>query len=131
VLVAFVQAGGFGEFGYVGFGEEAFEAVAAFDVLQLQNLPATEPSHVRELQNLHYRLRWEEAQGSYVLLYPEGIVQLNGTAAEIMKQCVRHASFDRVLSETQALYPAEPVEADVREFLEEAIAHGWIIIDRS
>ena len=79
----------------------------------------------------HYRFRWEEAQGSYVLLYPEGIVQLNGTAAAIMKQCEHHGSFEQILSEVQALYPAESVEADVREFLEEAIAHGWLTIERS
>lgn len=78
-----------------------------------------------------YRLRWEEAQDSYVLLYPEGIVRLNGTAADIMKQCERNASFEQILSEVQALYPAEPVEADVRAFLEEAVAHGWLTIERS
>ena len=30
-----------------------------------------------------FRLQWEEAQSAYVLLYPEGMVQLNPSAAEI------------------------------------------------
>ena len=33
----------------------------------------------------HYRLQWEEeVQKSWVLLYPEGMVKLNGSAGEIM-----------------------------------------------
>jgi pyrroloquinoline quinone biosynthesis protein D len=79
----------------------------------------------------HYRLRWEEAQESYVLLYPEGIVQLNGPAAEIMKQCANRTSFEQVLGGMQGLYPAGDVVADVREFLEEAASNGWIIIERA
>ena len=34
-----------------------------------------------------YRLQWEEAQDNYVLLYPEGMVKLNQSAAEILKRC--------------------------------------------
>lgn len=79
----------------------------------------------------HYRLRWEEPQQSYVLLYPEGIVRLNGPAAEIMKQCANRTSFEQVLAEIGRLYPADDVEADVREFLEEAASNGWIIIRRA
>jgi pyrroloquinoline quinone biosynthesis protein D len=79
----------------------------------------------------HYRLRWEEAQQSHVLLYPEGIVQLNGPAAEILKQCASRASFDQVRTEVQRIYPEDDVEADVRDFLEEAISNGWIIIERA
>jgi pyrroloquinoline quinone biosynthesis protein D len=79
----------------------------------------------------HYRLRWEKAQQSYVLLYPEGIVQLNGPAAEILKQCANRTSLEQVLGEVQDLYPADDVEADVREFLEAAVSNGWIIIERA
>lgn len=79
----------------------------------------------------HYRLRWEDAQQSYVLLYPEGIVQLNGPAAEIMKQCTNRTSFEQVLGKVGDLYPTDDVECDVREFLEEAASNGWIIIHRA
>ena len=30
-----------------------------------------------------FRLQWEEVQQSWVLLYPEGMVKLNGSAGEI------------------------------------------------
>ena len=32
-----------------------------------------------------FRLQWEAAQNAHVLLYPEGMVKLNGPAAEILK----------------------------------------------
>ena len=32
----------------------------------------------------HFRLQWEEVQKAWVLLYPEGMVKLNGSAGEIM-----------------------------------------------
>lgn len=79
----------------------------------------------------HHRLRWEAAQGCHVLLYPEGIVQLNDTAAEILKCCASARTLGTITAEMQATYPDEPVEADVRTFLEEAVAHGWIRVSRS
>ena len=32
-------------------------------------------------------LQWEPAQEAHVLLYPEGMVKLNGTAAAILTRC--------------------------------------------
>jgi len=32
-----------------------------------------------------FRLQWEAAQNAYVLLFPEGMIKLNGSAGEIMK----------------------------------------------
>ena len=33
-----------------------------------------------------YRFQWEEAQKCYVLLYPEGLIKLGQSSAEILKQ---------------------------------------------
>jgi pyrroloquinoline quinone biosynthesis protein D len=33
------------------------------------------------------RLQWEPAQEAHVLLYPEGMVKLNGSAGQIMSRC--------------------------------------------
>ena len=33
------------------------------------------------------RFQWEPAQNAHVLLYPEGMIKLNGSAGEIMKRC--------------------------------------------
>ena len=34
-----------------------------------------------------FRLQWEPAQNAHVLLYPEGMVKLNGSAGEILRRC--------------------------------------------
>ena len=34
-----------------------------------------------------HRLQWEEAQQKDVILYPEGMVELNQSSAEILKLC--------------------------------------------
>ena len=33
------------------------------------------------------RLQWEAAQEAHVLLYPEGMVKLNGSAGAILSRC--------------------------------------------
>ena len=34
----------------------------------------------------HHRFQWEEAQQSYVILFPEGMVKLHGGAGEVIKR---------------------------------------------
>ena len=41
----------------------------------------------RPALNKLFRLQWEPAQDAHVLLYPEGMVKLNQSAAEILKRC--------------------------------------------
>ena len=45
-----------------------------------------EPGSVPSINPL-YRLQFEKAQDAWVLLYPEGMVKLNQSAAEIMQRC--------------------------------------------
>jgi pyrroloquinoline quinone biosynthesis protein D len=33
----------------------------------------------------HHRFQWEKAQDCYVILFPEGMVKLNGSAGEFLK----------------------------------------------
>ncbi|MEY8213185.1 MAG: pyrroloquinoline quinone biosynthesis peptide chaperone PqqD, partial [Colwellia sp.] len=42
--------------------------------------PTTTPS-----LNTMFRFQWEKAQNCFVLLFPEGMVKLNGSAGEIMQ----------------------------------------------
>jgi len=78
----------------------------------------------------HFRLQWEEAQQGHVLLYPEGMVRLNETAAEILLLCAQSTSFGSLLRTMRDRYPEAELEPDLREFLGEAAAHGWIRIER-
>ena len=46
-----------------------------------------------------FRLQWEPAQDCHVLLYPEGMVKLNGSAGEIMKRCDGERSVEAIVAE--------------------------------
>jgi pyrroloquinoline quinone biosynthesis protein D len=78
----------------------------------------------------HFRLQWEEAQQAYVLLYPEGMVELNDTAAAVLTRCNGKASLAQIIADLQQQFPEDDIAADVREFLEEAYANGWVRITR-
>ncbi|TNE79161.1 MAG: pyrroloquinoline quinone biosynthesis peptide chaperone PqqD [Gammaproteobacteria bacterium] len=74
-----------------------------------------------------YRFQWEEAQGCYVLLYPEGMVTLNSAAGEILKRVAeREQTVEEIVLSLKAAFNGADLEADVYEFLEEAHGNGWI-----
>jgi len=75
-----------------------------------------------------FLLRWEPSQQSHVLLYPEGVVTLNPTAAQILERCTGERSVDDIVADLTAAFaaPAAQVEAGTRKFLELAYAKGWI-----
>lgn len=77
-----------------------------------------------------FRLQWEQAQDAHVLLYPEGMVRLSGSAGEILSRCDGNRSLEGVLTSLREAFPGADLESDVVEFLEIALAKGWIALDR-
>ncbi len=73
-----------------------------------------------------YRLQWEEAQQSYVLLYPEGMVTLNATATEILRRCDGERTVDDIIRELRTHFPDAELESDTLEFMEVAHDEGWV-----
>ena len=77
-----------------------------------------------------FRLQYEEAQSAWVLLYPEGMVKLNGPAGEILSRCDGQRDVGAVVAELERAYqrtgPGEGLEADVRGFLAVALERGWV-----
>jgi pyrroloquinoline quinone biosynthesis protein D len=73
-----------------------------------------------------YRFQWEEAQGNYVLLYPEGMVKLSRTAGEVLKRVTGDATVKQLVSALQRDFPESDLENDVIKFLTEAKQNGWI-----
>jgi len=73
-----------------------------------------------------YRMQWEPAQEGYVLLYPEGMVALNDSAAEILKRCDGERTVGQLVTELQEAFPDVDVEPDIHEFLEVGHEQGWI-----
>jgi len=73
-----------------------------------------------------FRVQWEEVQDCYVVLYPEGMVKLSGSAGEIMKRVDGEHSIDTIITELETTFSEDNLEDDVIKFLEVAYANGWI-----
>ena len=73
-----------------------------------------------------FRVQWEEVQDCYVVLYPEGMVKLSGSAGEIMKRVNGEHSIDAIIKELETTFSENKLEGDVIKFLEVAYANGWI-----
>lgn len=73
-----------------------------------------------------YRMQWEEAQGCNVLLYPEGLVQLNETASLILQQCDGKQTLAQMITTLEAEFGEDDLRADVLEFMAEAVERGWV-----
>jgi pyrroloquinoline quinone biosynthesis protein D len=78
------------------------------------------------LLDKQFRLQWEASQDCYVLLYPEGMVQLRGGAGEIMKRIDGRATLEELVAALEAAFPGAALRADVLEFIEVAHAKGWV-----
>lgn len=76
---------------------------------------------------LHHRFQWEEAQQSYVILFPEGMVKLHGGAGEIIKRVDGKASVGDIVAELKAAFPgAENIENDILGMFEMAVGKAWL-----
>ncbi|MBB4842452.1 pyrroloquinoline quinone biosynthesis protein D [Paucibacter oligotrophus] len=73
-----------------------------------------------------YRLQWESAQQSHVLLYPEGMVLLNDSAAAILQRCDGRRSIADISAELELLCEESGLEPQVRDFLDIAQQQGWL-----
>lgn len=73
-----------------------------------------------------FRLQWEETQDRFVLLYPEGLVELNLPAAEILKCCDGRHRLEDIVRELEDKFETSGLGPDIEEMLEEALRHGWI-----
>ncbi|KQW91414.1 pyrroloquinoline quinone biosynthesis protein PqqD [Massilia sp. Root418] len=74
-----------------------------------------------------YRLQWEAAQHAHVLLYPEGMVKLNGSAAEILKRCDGRSSLPDIVAQLEQAFSASGLAADVQAFVADARQRGWLV----
>ena len=76
---------------------------------------------------LHHRFQWEEAQQSYVILFPEGMVKLHGGAGEILKRVDGIATVGDIVSALKAAFPdAVEIEKDILGMFDLAIGKAWL-----
>jgi len=73
-----------------------------------------------------FRLQWEPAQDCHVLLYPEGMVKLNGSAGEIMKRCDGEKTVADIVADLEQAFSATGLEPDVLAFVTMAGKQRWL-----
>lgn len=90
--------------------------------------PEITPESVPVLNKM-FRFQWEKAQDCYVLLYPEGMIQLNGPAGEILSLVDGQRNVLEITSAIEAKFPdAGDLSGDIVEFLGEAHGQHWITL---
>lgn len=71
-------------------------------------------------------LQYEAAQTRWVLLYPEGMVQLNDSAAEILRRCDGRHTVADIVSELESLFDTHGIAPQVNDLLTEGARRGWL-----
>jgi pyrroloquinoline quinone biosynthesis protein D len=74
-------------------------------------------------------LQWEPAQEAHVLLYPEGMVKLNGSAGAIMSRCDGLRTVAEITAELERAIDASDLAPDVDAFVAHAVTMRWLEID--
>jgi pyrroloquinoline quinone biosynthesis protein D len=75
-----------------------------------------------------FRLQWEAAQNAFVLLYPEGMIKLNGSAGEIMKRCDGETRIADITADLERAFAASGLSGDVIRFVIMAVEKKWLQI---
>ena len=73
-----------------------------------------------------FRLQWEPAQEAHVLLYPEGMVKLNNSAAAIMTRCDGVRTVADIVADIERTYEVTGLAGDVAAFVVMARDNGWL-----
>ncbi len=76
-----------------------------------------------------FRLQWEPVQNCHVLLYPEGMVKLNGSAGQIMMRCDGLRSVAIIAAELEQEFSTSNLQPDVIAFVDMAAKQNWLTWD--
>lgn len=76
-----------------------------------------------------YRYQYEPAQKGHVLLYPEGMIKLNDSAALIGGLIDGKRDVAAIITELDKQFPGVPeLGDDIEQFMEVARAEHWITL---
>lgn len=73
-----------------------------------------------------FRLQWEPAQARHVLLYPEGMVQLNQSATAILTRCDGTTTVAELIATLEREYSTQGLAEEIHAFLEHALSQRWL-----
>lgn len=74
-----------------------------------------------------YRMQYEKAQESHVLLYPEGMIKLSETAATILEKLDGKSNQETIIQKLVEEYDNEAIGEDFQAFIQQGILGGWIL----
>ena len=72
------------------------------------------------------RLQWEPAQEAHVLLYPEGMVKLNGSAGAILSRCDGVRTLKEIVADLERSFGTTGLSDDVAAFVTLALERRWV-----
>jgi pyrroloquinoline quinone biosynthesis protein D len=90
------------------------------------NQPLTDASYPKIAQKA--RLQIDKVNGKPILLYPEGLLQLNATGAAIVTLCDGRHSTREIVAELAGRYHTTPgaLQNDVEEYLQTLYKHALL-----
>ena len=75
----------------------------------------------------HHRFQWEKAQDCYVILFPEGMVKLNGSAGEVLNLVNGESTVELITGVLVKKFPDAPdISKDIIGMIELALDKAWI-----
>jgi pyrroloquinoline quinone biosynthesis protein D len=92
------------------------------------DVPAKVAADARPVLGRRFRLQYEPAQAAHVLLYPEGMIKLNGSAAEILKRCDGTATIEAITLDLERAFGVTGLAADVAAFVSMAVGKHWLAL---
>jgi pyrroloquinoline quinone biosynthesis protein D len=84
--------------------------------------------NVRPIVAAKARLQQDKVSGGSILLYPEGLLQLNSTGAQILRLCDGHHTFREITVELARCHNTTPeaLHEDVDEYLNNLYQHALL-----
>jgi pyrroloquinoline quinone biosynthesis protein D len=73
------------------------------------------------------RLQYDEVRDEHVLLVPEGVVQLNPTAAEVLELCDGERSVDEIVRTLSERYEGFDLRDDVQGLVDGMTQRGLVV----
>lgn len=83
------------------------------------------PANFRPLLVPHARYRWDEIRKQHQIVYPESVLELNATGAEIVRLCDGR-TMEELIGTLKNKFGEDSVEADVRLFVGELVRKGLV-----
>jgi pyrroloquinoline quinone biosynthesis protein D len=75
----------------------------------------------------HHRFQWEKAQDCYVILFPEGMVKLNGSAGEVLNLVDGESNVESITETLSKKFTDAPnIAKDIEGMIELALDKAWI-----